>query len=105
MGRAKIVKPDSKTFPQEKRALLDRIGRGEMTIGQATRAMRQLLGMTQKEYAEKVAGISYRILMDIEKDRHNPALKTLRKIGQPFGLGVGFVLPGADKSDLENKGK
>lgn len=93
MGRAKVTKPDNETFLREKHALLDRITAGEMTIGEATRAMRQLLGMTQKEYAQKVAGISYRVLMDIEKDRHNPSLNTLRKISTPFGLDVGFILP------------
>lgn len=94
MPRAKIIKLDAETFVIKKRELLSRIQIGELTIGQATKQMRQLLGMTQKQYAEKIADISPRILMSIEKDKHNASLKTLNKIARPFGLEVNFVVKG-----------
>jgi DNA-binding XRE family transcriptional regulator len=49
--------------------LYEKLRTGEITIGQATRMMRNIAGLTQKEYAEKVLGIFPRVLMDLEKDR------------------------------------
>ncbi len=53
--------------------------------------MRNIIGMSQKEYAEKILGIFPRVLMEIEKDKGNPTLETLCKVGKPLGLEVGFV--------------
>lgn len=75
----------------EKEALYADIKRGALTLGQATRRMRKIVGMTQTEYAEKILRIYPRVLMEIERDRGNPTLETLEKIGRPFGLKVGFV--------------
>jgi transcriptional regulator with XRE-family HTH domain len=68
--------------------------RGEITIREATRRMRKILGMNQKEYAQNVAGISPRILCEFENGSGNPTLKTLEKIALPFGLRVTFLPPG-----------
>ena len=76
---------------QEKESLYADIEAGRLTFGQATRRMRNIVGLTQKEYAEKVLKIYPRVLMEIEKDRGNPTLETLEKIAKPFGLRVGFV--------------
>ena len=62
-----------------------------ITLGEATRRMRKITGMTQTEYAQKIVGISPRILMDVEKGYGNPTLETLNKIGKPFGLTVAFA--------------
>jgi transcriptional regulator with XRE-family HTH domain len=78
-----------------KLALYENVQAGRITIGQATREMRKIVGMTQKEYAEKVLGIFPRVLLDIENDRGNPTLETLQKVAGPFGLKVGFVKPAA----------
>lgn len=75
----------------EKEALYADIAAGRLTLGQATRRMRNIVGLTQVEYAEKVLKIYPRVLMEIEKDRGNPTLETLEKIARPFGLKVGFV--------------
>jgi len=75
----------------EKEALYADIAAGSLTLGQATRRMRRIVGMNQKEYAEKVLKIYPRVLMEIERDRGNPTLETLEKIAAPFGLTVGFV--------------
>ncbi|MFA5515000.1 MAG: helix-turn-helix transcriptional regulator [Desulfuromonadales bacterium] len=87
---------------QEKEALYAEIDGGLLSIGQATRRMRKIVGLTQTEYAEKVLKIYPRVLMEIERDRGNPTLETLEKIARPFGLKVGFVtkashLPGAEE--------
>jgi len=91
MPKAKIEKLDPANFNDKKRALLEKIPKGELTLGQATRQMRLLLGMTQEEYGIKVVGLSRKVVSAIENDRHNPELETLKKIAKPFGLGVGFI--------------
>jgi DNA-binding XRE family transcriptional regulator len=72
-------------------ALYDDLDRGLLSIGEATRRMRQIVGMTQTEYAERILKIYPRVLMEIERNRGNPTLETLEKIARPFGLTVGFV--------------
>lgn len=76
---------------KEKEALYADIDAGILTIGQATRRMRKIVGMTQTEYAEKVLKIYPRVLMEIERDKGNPTLETLQKLATPFGLVVRFV--------------
>jgi DNA-binding XRE family transcriptional regulator len=75
----------------EKESLYADIEAGRLTLGQATRRMRKIVGMTQTEYAEKVLKIYPRVLMEIERDRGNPTLDTLQKIAAPFGLAVRFA--------------
>lgn len=76
---------------KEKEALYADLEAGLLTLGQATRRMRKIVGLTQVEYAEKALKIYPRVLMEIEKDRGNPTLETLEKVGRTFGLKVGFV--------------
>ncbi|TQV70802.1 helix-turn-helix transcriptional regulator [Exilibacterium tricleocarpae] len=72
---------------------------GELSLGEAIRRMRKIVGMNQTDYANKVANVAPRILMDIERGRGNPTVETLNKIGRPFGYKVGFVpkKPATDK--------
>ncbi len=74
-----------------KRQLIEAIGNHELTVGQAVRRMRKITGMSQKAYAQKIVGISPRVLAEIERDSANPTVETLNKIGRPFGYVVGFV--------------
>ena len=76
-----------------KEALYTDLARGMVDIREATRRMRKILGMNQKDYARKVAGISPRILSEFEKGSGNPTLATLEKIASPFGLTVTFLPP------------
>lgn len=76
---------------KEKEALYAEISQGLLTIGQATRRMRKIVGLTQADYARKVLKVYPRVLMEIERDRGNPTLETLEKIARPFGLKVGFT--------------
>jgi len=89
-------KPTTKRTPEdirrEKEALYADIGEGLLTLGQASRRMRKITGLTQTEYAEKILKIYPRVLMDLERDRGNPTLDTLKKVAKPFGLQVGFVV-------------
>ena len=78
---------------EEKERLYEELKHGRLTIGQASLRMRKIVGLTQKDYAEKILKIYPRVLMDIEKDRGNPTLETLNKIARPFGLRVMFMLP------------
>lgn len=87
--RTKERTPDE--IRAEKETLYADIAAGHLTLGQATRRMRRIVGMTQKEYAERVLKIYPRVLMEIERDRGNPTLETLEKIATPFGLTVGFI--------------
>jgi len=74
-----------------KRTLIKSIDNNELTLGEAVRSMRKITGMSQKAYAERIVGITLRILAEIERDEGNPTVKTLNKIGRPFGYAVGFV--------------
>ena len=88
-------KKSRKRMPEEiraeKEALYADIEAGRLTLGQAARRMRKIVGMNQTEYAEKVLKIYPRVLMEVERDRGNPTLETLEKIAAPFGLMVRFV--------------
>ena len=77
-----------------KQELIEAIENHELSLGEAVRRMRNISGMNQKAYARHIIGIAPRILASIERDEGNPTLKTLNKIGRPFGYTVGFV-PGA----------
>lgn len=74
-----------------KRALIEAIRNNELSLGEAVRRMRAITGMSQKAYAERIVGVSTRILAEIERDEGNPTVETLNKIGRPFGYTVGFV--------------
>lgn len=74
-----------------KRELIEAIGNHELSLGEAVRRMREISGMSQKAYAERIIGITPRILAQTERDEGNPTVETLNKIGRPFGYTVGFV--------------
>lgn len=74
-------------------ALRQALREGRLEIGPAVREMRSLTGLTQKDYAEKVAKIYPRVLMEIERGNANPTLETLEKLAKPWGWKVGFLPP------------
>jgi len=90
-----MKRPDPQEMARMKEALYLGLAKGDIDIRKATRQMRKILGMTQKEYAKKVAGISPRILSEFENGTGNPTLATLQKIDSPFGLKVTFLPPEA----------
>ena len=82
-----------KEITRMKEELYRNLALGDIGIREATRGMRKILGMSQKEYAKKIAGISPRILSEFENGTGNPTLATLEKIARPFGLTVTFLPP------------
>jgi transcriptional regulator with XRE-family HTH domain len=88
-----MKRPSDKEMARMKEELYINLAQGNLTIREATRRMRKILGMNQKEYAHKVARISPRILSEFENGSGNPTLKTLEKIALPFGLTVTFLPP------------
>lgn len=66
---------------------------GTLSLGESVREMRKLTGLTQKDYAERVAKVFPRVLMDIERGKANPTLETLERIAKPWGWKIGFIPP------------
>jgi len=77
---------------QAREAFYEDLQAGRLSLGEATRRMRKIAGMTQPEYA-RLIGIAPRVLMDIERGHGNPRLATLEKLAKPFGLRVAFSAP------------
>ncbi|MBW2338202.1 MAG: helix-turn-helix transcriptional regulator [Deltaproteobacteria bacterium] len=88
-----MKRPPAEEMARMKEELYRDLAQGDIGIREATRRMRKILGMNQKEYAQKVAGISPRILSEFENGSGNPTLATLEKIALPFGLKVTFLPP------------
>ncbi len=88
-----MKRPTSNEMGRMKEELYLGLAQGDIGIRQATRRMRKILGMNQKQYAQKVAGISPRILSEFESGSGNPTLATLEKIALPFGMQVTFLPP------------
>ena len=88
-----MKRPPAEEMARMKEELYRDLARGDVGIREATRRMRKILGMNQKEYAQKVAGISPRILSEFENGSGNPTLATLEKIAIPFGLKITFLPP------------
>ena len=88
-----MKRPTSKEMAIMKEELYLGLAQGDIGIREATRRMRKILGMNQKEFAKKVADISPRILSEFETGSGNPTLATMEKIALPFGLKVTFLPP------------
>ncbi|WP_254067872.1 helix-turn-helix domain-containing protein [Burkholderia sp. L27(2015)] len=61
-----------------------------MTIPEAMKAMRQMTGLTQEEFAAH-RDVSRRVIQDIERGTGNPTVDSLNSVAKLFGLQVGFV--------------
>jgi transcriptional regulator with XRE-family HTH domain len=90
-----MKRPSKNDMAEMKECLYKDLASGVIGIREATRLMRKILGMTQKDYAQKIAGVSPRILSEFENGSGNPTLATLEKIASPFGLKVTFLPPPA----------
>jgi len=86
-----MKRPEDHEINRLRQELFDDIEAGNIGLAEATRKMRRILGMNRKEYAEKVLKIGFETLQDVETGKGNPTLKTLRAIGAPWGLDIGFV--------------
>ena len=73
-----------------------RAANGTMRLPEAIRDIRNALGQTQADFADKF-GLTRIQLIELEKGRANPTQETLARIGKPFGFVLGFV-PKAEKN-------
>ena len=89
MGRMKQLSPEERRVARV--ALYEALEAGELDIADTVRRMREVAGMTQAEFAARVAGVSRLTLSQIERGEGNPTLETLSRIGAAFGLTLGFV--------------
>jgi DNA-binding XRE family transcriptional regulator len=89
--KPKVRSPEE--LEAQRKALRQKLHKGQLTIGEAVREMRRLTGLTQTEYAKRVVGIFPRVLMGIERGTANPTLETLELFAKPWGWKVGFVPP------------
>jgi DNA-binding XRE family transcriptional regulator len=84
-------KPMDKEQARERRnALLAAAAAADLSLTEGVREMRAIAGMTQEEFARH-REVSARVIKAIELGQGNPTVATLNRIGQFFGLEVGFV--------------
>ena len=88
MGRMRKLPAEQRRAA--KVALYDELDAGVLSISEAVKRMRQISGLTQKAFAERVAGLSTATLAQIERGEANPTVATLDDIGRAFGLEVCF---------------
>ncbi len=90
MGRMKKLSVAERQ--QARVALYEDLDAGRLTsLADTVRRMRQVTGMTQADFAEKVAGVSKLTIAQIERGEGNPTVDTLERVGRAFGLRLGFV--------------
>ena len=89
MGRMRQLSAEEKRA--EKQRLVEDVAAGSVEIPDAIRRMRAITGLSQSEFASRIAGISTAALARIESGAGNPRLDTLTKIGRAFGLAPRFV--------------
>lgn len=67
-----------------------------MSLGSNIQSFRKLNGYTQKELAAKI-NLSRSYLADVENDRYNPSLETLKSIAKALNVSISDLLPESDK--------
>ena len=87
--RRKHIDPDAERQLREQ--FFSDIRAGKLSIPDAIKTMRRISRLTQPEFA-KHRGISLGALKQLETGKGNPKIETLQKLGEIFGLEVGFVL-------------
>jgi DNA-binding XRE family transcriptional regulator len=73
-----------------RRVFYEHIEKGDFTIADAMKAMREMTGLTQAEFAAH-RGVSRRVIQDIERGTGNPTVNSLNSIAALFGLQVALV--------------
>jgi len=70
-------------------------------IGKRLKALRKKLGLTQKEFAERVEGkIDYTYIGKIEREEQYPSLKMLQRIAKAFSVPLSYFFE--EESPLES---
>jgi transcriptional regulator with XRE-family HTH domain len=63
---------------------------GDITLPDALKLLRKILGKSQLEYSQMI-GVSRKVISNLELKKGNPTVETLNKIFSPVGLKVGLV--------------
>lgn len=92
----RIKKIDHDVERQARDEFFAAVQRGELSFAEGVKKIRKLSKLTQPEFA-KHRSISLGALRQIESATGNPQVETLNKIGEVFGLEVGFVMKGKPK--------
>ncbi len=87
-----------------------------MSLGERIKKLRKRLGLTQKEFAGRVAGkVDYTYIGRMEREEQYPSLKMLERIGKAFSVPLSYffeddsilnslnLLPGEIKDILKDK--
>ncbi|MFK5913749.1 MAG: helix-turn-helix domain-containing protein [Woeseiaceae bacterium] len=82
MGRCRKIAKE--ILPEERERFYRDLLEGRLSLAETFRRMRELLDLDQAEYA-KLIKVSARTLIDLETEKSNPTLYTLKMIGKPFG--------------------
>lgn len=84
-------KPLDKAEARERRnRMLETAAAARLSLTTGVREMRAIAGMTQEEFARH-RGVSARVIKAVELGQANPTVATMNRIGEFFGLQVGFV--------------
>ena len=67
MGRMKQLSPEERRLAR--RALYDALEAGELELPETVRRLREVAGMTQAEFGERIAGVSRLTISQIERVR------------------------------------
>lgn len=81
---------DKEQLRERRNKLLASAATAELSLTDGVREMRAIAGMTQDEFARH-RGVSARVIKALELGQGNPTVATMNRIGQFFGLEVGFV--------------
>lgn len=73
-----------------RRELFEGVATHQLSVAEAVKLMQKISRLTQPEFA-KHRKVSTRVLKEIMAGTSNPTVETLNKIGEIFGLEVGFV--------------
>lgn len=75
---------------ERRNRLLESAAAAQLSLTEGVREMRAISGMTQEEFARH-REVSARVIKALELGQGNPTVATLNRIGEFFGLEVGFV--------------
>lgn len=82
------------TLPQQlelrKKAINDVLANPQWSLAQAVRHLKKTMHLTTAELA-KLAGISFRTLQDIEREKSEGTVQTMNQVFGVFGLKLGTV--------------
>jgi len=74
-----------------------------MSIGERIKQLREILGLTQTEFASRI-GLTYKMLGLYERGKYEPSEKVLKLISSTFGVSYEWLKEGKGEALLERVG-